>query len=255
MRRLFLPLFILASFAAGTASAQAQTLIHAYAFNGNLNDSIGSTPLTYSNSPSLAGSGPGSLTTTSGYYTFGLGQGLGFLGTSSLSTDYSIAMRFSFTTTDGYQRMIDFSNLTSDIGMYTLGTAFRFYPVVSGGTITANTSVDFILTRSSTNSTVIGYAGTTEVFRFTDTSNYAVASLVSGQASFGFFRDDGGENASGRIDTLLIYNGALSAGVIGSGAIGEALTAVPEPATTVAWSGAAGLAVALAWRRRRRTAD
>lgn len=224
-------------------AVRAQTLVHAYYFNGNLNDSVGSTTLTNPYG--------GSVATNPGYFTFGTGQGMGFTGASGLQTDFSIAMRFSFDTLGGYQRMIDFSNLGSDIGMYTLGTALRFYPVISGGTLTANTSIDFILTRSSSSGLVTGYFGTTEVFRFSDTSNYAAGSTIPGQTTWWFFRDDGGENAPGRVDTILVYNGALSSGAIASGAVTSALTAIPEPATSAALLSLAGLAGAL-WHRRRR---
>jgi hypothetical protein len=227
----------------GCGAARAQTLVHAYYFNGTLNDSVGSTALTNPYG--------GSLTSNPGYYTFGTAQGLGFTGASGLQTDFTIAMRFSFDTLGGYQRIIDFSNLGSDIGMYTLGTALRFYPVTSGGTLTANTGIDFILTRSSSSGLVTGYFGTTEVFNFTDTSNYAVGSTIPGQTTWWFFRDDGGENAPGRVDSLLIYNGALSGAAIAAGAATNALTAIPEPATNAALLGLAGLAGALWYRRHR----
>lgn len=236
--------------ALGAASLHAQSLVHAYYFTGNLNDSVGSTTLTASNSPSA--SGTGSLTTTSDYYTFGPGQGLGFVGETGLRTEYTIALRFSFDTVTSYRRIINFENSFSDSGQYVLGGAFNFYlNQGTGGSITAGTSVDFILTRNSSGF-VSAYQGTTLIFSFQDTNSYAVASSVSNQSTFSFFRDDGGENSAGRVDSLLFYNGAVTSTQISSGMVTSALTAIPESATVAAWMGAAGLIGAVVWRRSRR---
>lgn len=235
---------VLLIFVLGARAACAQTLVHAYYFNGNLNDSVGSTALTNPYG--------GSVATNPGYFTFDAGQGLGFAGEVGLQSQYTIALRFSFDVVTGYRRIINFEyGSHTDSGQYVLNGAFNYYlNQGAGGSITANTSVDFILTRNSSG-VVSGYQGSTPIFSFTDTNNYAVGNSVLNQSTFTFFRDDGGENSAGRVDSLLLYNGALSSEAITSGAVTSALTAIPEPATNAALLGMAALTGAL-WLRRRR---
>jgi hypothetical protein len=223
-------------------AGRAQTLAHRYEFNGNLNDSAGSVALT----------NPNGGTVNSGTYSFSAGQGLGFVGGLGLQTTYTIAIRFKFENVTNYGKFIDFKDRTSENGAYVVTSTFLFFGTsgTQTGSITANTYADFILTRDSSGA-VKAYDGasSTPIFSFTDGSSIAVAN-GSGSATnsvLWFFRDDTGntDNASGEVDRILIYDGALS----GAATVGV-LSAIPEPSTYAAIFGAAALGLA-AWRRRR----
>ena len=243
--------FLLTFAIVGISSGRAQDLVHAYAYNGTLNDSVGTATLT-DHGGSLA---------TPGFYSFdnadANGQGLQFVGEAGLQSTYTIAMRFSFADYSAYKRIIDFKNLTSDNGAY----AHDGIPVFSvGGDIAIGTGpvlqpdvmVDFTLTRSS-DGMVTAYQGTNQIYQFDDSADHnAVADYVSGQSTFWFFQDDPmtNEHPKGLVDSILIYNGALSSAAISSGMITNALDAIPESSTYAVLVGLTGLGLAV-WRRRR----
>ena len=154
---------------------------------------------------------------------------------------------------------MDFKNLTSDNGAY----AHDGIPVFSvGGDIAIGTGpvlqpndmVDFTLTRSS-DGIVTAYQGTNQIYQFDDSNpadRNAVADYISGQSTFWFFQDDPMtlEHPKGLVDSILIYNGALSSAAISSGMITNALDTIPEPSTCAVLAGLMGLGLAV-WRRRR----
>ncbi len=154
------------------------------------------------------------------------------VGSQSVST---IALRFSSDSLSGYQKIGDFKNLSSDSGFYTLNSAFKFYNASgSSGSTTANTSLDVVLTRSSSR-TVNAYVGNnfTPIISFSNTGDIGVSNAVSNQSILWFFKDDNSRSKqrSGRIDSLVIYKGALSGAQIASGRVTSAPTTIPEPAT------------------------
>ncbi len=242
MRRFPLHVFALFCASLGFAfTAQAQTLVHSYYFNGDLSDSTGSTTLV-SNGGSLA---------TNGVYTFGVTQGLQFTPSGSeagLLHEYTIGLRFYFDDVSSYRKVIDFSELLSEEGVYVAGGAFTFFDTTgTSGSVSSGSYVDFILTRDS-GGMVKGYVGTSLELTFADTSD-AVSSN-----SFWFFRDDIGgnfENGSGAVATILIYNGAVAPENISL--VVDGLSAVPEPSTWALLTATPVLAFAL-WRRRAATA-
>jgi hypothetical protein len=92
--------------------SSAATLIHDYQFQNNLADSFGG--------PSLVSLGG---TVGSGTYTFGAQQGLSLSNALLNSADYSLFMNFEFSSASGYEKIVDFKNLTSDNGLYNLSAA------------------------------------------------------------------------------------------------------------------------------------
>lgn len=157
--------------------------------------------------------------------------------------DYSIGMRFQFSNTVGFRRLINFKD--EDSGMYVNTGVFTFFGsgASPGGTMTANTFVEFILTRTGSSSLVAGYVNgsSTPVFQFTDSS--ALADVPSG-SPLNFFRDDpgGGEfSPAGRISMLRVWDGPLSPAEI-------PMAMVPEP-SALALCGLGVAAILLGARR------
>ena len=162
--------------------------------------------------------------------------------------NYSIGMRFQFSDVSSYRRLITFAT-NEDTGVYVLNGGFAVVGtdpvvVVSGGTITANSFVDFVLTRNGTNSQVAGYVnGSPTPVWTTPDSNYGDAPGGTLQ----FFRDNNGGtefSPAGRISLLRIWNGPLAAADI-------PMSMVPEPsALALGGLGVAGILFRV-WRRRR----
>ena len=168
------------------AAAPAQAaVVHNYDLNGSLADSLGG--------PSLTSLG-GTLGATG--YSFGANQGLSVSGLSiSPSGYYGIEIAFSFSSLGGYRKIIDFSSLTSDAGLYNLSSSLNFYPVTTGpgGAFLANTLATLLLTRTAAGQ-VTGFVNGIQQITFMDTTNLALASTLN------FFVDDfatGQREASG----------------------------------------------------------
>jgi hypothetical protein len=96
-------------------------------------------------------------------FHFGVNQGLSLSGTGAFDT-YSIDIRFSFdsinASADGYQRILDFKNRTSDSGLYSYnGHLSLFASIYNPGdpsalsasqVFTNGTLVDLLVTRDAT---------------------------------------------------------------------------------------------------------
>jgi PEP-CTERM motif len=181
--------------------------------------------------------------------TFAAGKGPTITGFSNTAV-YSIEVFFSLDELSGYRRLLDFKNGTTDTGLYSYFQQTRFYNVASSGTtdFTPGTMARLILTRDSTGNTV-AYVGNTATMSFMDSGNLAVIGSV-----LTFFNDDGavsGEQSSGFVDYIRIYDTALTANEVGAllppGAVGGA---VPEPSTWAMMLAGFGL-LGCAIRRRR----
>jgi hypothetical protein len=208
-------------------------LIHDYEFNGTLADSLGGPPLV-----SLGGTvGPTS-------YTFGAQQGLSL--TNALTTGlYTIDLSFEFDTLSGYRKILDFRNLSSDLGFYNLNTDLNFYNFAFGpnGALTAGTYARVDLTRDAAN-LVTGYVNGVAQFSFTDSGGDGAFSPINNIINF--FQDDGvaggGESSSGSVDQIRIYDAALSAANVLALGGPKLPGAVPEPSGVILV--ATGLALA-----------
>ena len=107
---LYLGLLVAAPLGVGGAQS------HVYRLDGTLADEKGG--------PSLVADG-GTLTSTG--YTFGPNQGLSLSNVFS-GGSYSIVFRFALSQVDGYRKIIDFKNRTSDFGLSDYNTTADFYP-------------------------------------------------------------------------------------------------------------------------------
>jgi len=146
------------------STARAEAIVtHIYELNGSFADSLGG--------PSLVPNG-GVLGATG--YTFGFGQGPS-VSNAINPTTYSIEMLFSINQTDGFRKLIDFKNLTSDNGLYNLDTALNFFPVTTGpsGSFTAGATAHLVVTRDGSTNQFIGYVNGVQRISFTDTFNDA----------------------------------------------------------------------------------
>ncbi len=216
----------------GAVSAQT----HQYRLNGDLLDDMGGSALV-SHGGTLGAAG----------YSFGANQGLTM--NESLGGVYTIDMSFHFDTHAGWQKIIDFSNLASDAGMYTNVNQWYFYSDVNAG----GSSVDLVdarltLTRDAASLVTI-YVDGTALASFND----AAANRANfGSNSANFFIDDlttsQREAASGYVDYIRTYDSALDAGQVAS--LGVPLDPVPEPEAYLMLACGLGL-IGLMGRRRR----
>ncbi|MEO7720187.1 MAG: hypothetical protein ABIY70_28690 [Capsulimonas sp.] len=202
------------------SAANAATLTHEYDLDGTYADTLGG--------PNLVANG-GTLTAT--HYNFGANQGLS-LSNGVTANDYSIELNFSFATTSGYRKIVDFKNLTSDNGVYNLNTDLNFYNSAFGpsGAIAANTPTDVIITRDGGTGLFVGYVNGVQQFSFTDSGLQGVFSSPASIAQF--FIDDtvtGGEASAGSVDYIRVFDGALTSGEALSLYQSGSPSAVPEP--------------------------
>jgi len=163
-------------------------------------------------------------------YAFGPGQGLSLTNVLN-PTNYSIEMLFRVDSTTGVSvtaKLIDFANLTSDVGWYT-GDApetgdnaklgfFTFNPpgfyLGPGPVFENNTIAHMVVTRSGVTGEVKGYVNGVEQLSFTDLFGEAIFAEPGAIANF--FLDDGTEFevSGGFVDFINIYNTPLSASAV-----------------------------------------
>ncbi len=101
----------LAMVVSGWTSTTLAGLVHEYTFNGTTADSFGGAAMVLPNPSGLGAGG----------YTFGEGEGPSLTGVmvGGLASHYSMEMSFSVDEVDdGYVKLIDFSNLQDDEGLY-----------------------------------------------------------------------------------------------------------------------------------------
>ncbi len=213
----------------GTAHA---ALIYDYELNGSLANALGGANIVTEG---------GTLGPTG--YSFAANQGLS-IANASITNVYTIDIGFSFQTLSGYQKIIDFKDLASDAGLYTLNTSLSYFPNTSSpGLFTPNTIVAVRLSRNAAG-LVQGYVNGALAISFDDSVNAPSNTAIFNPAVMRFFHDDNPtgqrEAAAGFVDYIRVYDVANA--VVGG--------AVPEPAswlTMIFGFGATGAAL----RRRR----
>ncbi|MDD2759167.1 MAG: hypothetical protein PHH11_02615 [Methylomonas sp.] len=201
-------------------SANAAVLLHDYQFNGNLEDSLGG--------PALVADG-GTLGASS--YSFGNNHGLTLSDGLVDAGSYSIAMNFNLSTygANHTQKIVDFKNFSSDLGIYTSYGSVVAYggwgAYASKGYINLNTDSEVVFTRDGNTKEFTAYIDGKKAASFIDNQAYAVFS--SAHKAMHFFEDDpiGGDYRPGPgiVNSLRIWDGALSATEVAN------INAVPLP--------------------------
>lgn len=216
--------------------SHAATPAHVYQFSGSLSDASGG--------PSMTAFGG---TLGAGAFVFQANEGLAVSGAVAADV-YTVDTRFTFSTTSGYRRIVDFKGGTSDNGLYNLDTALNFYNVVrgNGGVFAADRPVRVTITRDA-DDVFEGYVDGVLYLSFKDTNRDASFSEAGQLARF--FMDDtavGGEASAGSVDYIAFYDRALSAQEVATLA-----APVPEPEThALMLAGLAAVAAAVRIRRR-----
>ena len=151
-----------------------------------------------------------------------------------VSSEYSIAIRFSLGTVNYYKKIVDYSNFASDLGFYVLNGKLQFY---GGGNPTGTTSyaademIDLIATRDA-DGTFTVYANKFDAQTGNKTTSVEIninnTSIANASKPFtrydsatgktytviGFLGDDlatnGEYSANGRVYSVKVWNRALS---------------------------------------------
>ncbi len=223
-------IFTLAVMLGGTSYG---ALVHQYDLNNSLADNLGG-PSVVSNGGVLGATG----------YTFNFAQGLS-LSNAGISNVYTIDMLISFDTvcSNKWCKVIDFSNLTSDNGLYNSPSNFEAFwvgGIIGTGTVAVGTNPAQITLSRDAAGNVKSYLNGALQFSFVDTTNQAVFSAANN--IMWFLQDEGnqgnpGEHPKGFVDYIKIYDKA------------DALSTTPEPASFLLCLG--GLAGVCGLKRRR----
>lgn len=230
----------------GAALPAKAAVVANYQFQNTLSSTIASAPdlvpfvLGSYSSASIGG-------TPTTVYNFGKQQGLSLDATGLISDNYTIAALFSFDDISYYRKILDFKNLTSDTGLYTIGGQLNFYNEASGGpTVGPGTFFEVVLTRDSSNALMTAYFDGTPVFSFSDSSSLGVISAAN---LLNIFQDDaatgGNESSSGSVAGLRIFDNVLTDAEVAALDL-RTPSAVPGPLPLF------GAAAAFGWSRRLR---
>jgi hypothetical protein len=216
-------LFLVFGLAMLLVPARSAVLIHSYTLRGTLADAQGG--------PALTAFG-GQITSLG--YVFAANQGLLFSSPLFTPANFSLEFSFKFESPTGYDKIADFSQLSSDSGFYQRDGQLNFYNAVSAAPLDflPGTTVHVVLTRDSASNLVSGYVNGQSRFSFVDTGSLAVTS-----GTLNFFVDDlataQSEASAGTVSSIRIYNGALTASEVASVfTAGQPPLAIPEPSTT-----------------------
>lgn len=131
---------------------------------------------------------------------------------------YTIAVLLRFATVnrgEGWVRIVDFKDGTSDRGLYAHGGVLELYPDAKGAraTIGAGAYVQVVLTRNSAG-TVVGYVNGARQFSFDD--SVLGDALIDSRDTLRFFRDNEigitpNEASPGAVARIRLYDQALTA--------------------------------------------
>jgi hypothetical protein len=177
---------------------------HDYPIEGSLADALGGPAL-------VAQAGTiGSLR-----YSFQKNQGLNLSSALADTGNYSVELLFRINTVSGgWQKILDFKNLTSNVGVYRDDSQVLFANRAAAS-IKFEGGVDYrlVLTRHAETDVVRAFIDGTEIWDFVDAAGEAV--FDGPDQIIRFFQDDHttgqSEAAGGSVDHIRIYDHALNA--------------------------------------------
>jgi hypothetical protein len=175
-----------------------------YPLNGSLADTLGG--------PSMVALG-GSLDST-GYY-FEANQGLNVSSALANPGTYSIEIVFRWNELTGaWYKILDFHNLTSDVGLYTAGNGLYFLDrAFTGGWFAPRKLAQLVITRDDATDIVRAYVQGVQLWSFVDSAGEAV--FDGPNQIIRLFQDDSvtsqSQAQSGFVDRVQIYNQVLTA--------------------------------------------
>lgn len=210
----------------GVLSAPARgALLGDYPLQGNFDNAV---PGLDALVPHSVGSGSSWSFTSEGWSfqnVAGVGQtGLSLEIPATLST-YSVGMVLQLSHVTAYSKLLDFSGLTSDTGLYVYNNALNLYVggSSSGGNIESNTTFSFVMTRADQTVSIYFNGNSTPVITIADPSSTFLL-----QDSLYLLLDDRGRSEYspwGTLSHVRIWDTALSPAEIPN----AFPTAVPEP--------------------------
>lgn len=211
--------------------AFSATLLHEYRLDGTFADQLGG--------PSLVSTG--GVLGPLGYY-FAAGHDLSVAGALANTGHYAIEMFFSLDETNDYRKFIDFQNLASDDGLYSLDGALNFYDYSLADTqsLAPGRLLHLIASRDHSTALFSSYVDGALQIAFSDGARAGVFSGTNGIIHF--LRDDTVtrvENPRGYLEYIRIYDGPVSA------AEAAALYAAAPPRLTVSRQ---GVSLQLCWK-------
>jgi hypothetical protein len=203
----------------GEQSARA-SVTHMYDLTTSLNDTLGG--------PSLVPnpSSPGTLTVGTGY-VFGAGQGLSLSNAlSSPGSNYAIEMVFELDNVNGngranngFAKLIDTKDLTSDTAYYDFQGKLSFFPTISSNAVLVNgVFADLLVSRDGTTGEIKESVNGIQLLDFFDPTGIGVFSSTNDIIHF--FEDDllvcstpgtDCEASSGTVTSIKIFDGPGSA--------------------------------------------
>jgi hypothetical protein len=220
----------------GIDDAGAATLRAEYLFQGDLASEIAA-------APDLVNIGSGNSFASERINGLGLqsvlrfpeGNGLSLATTGLVNpANNSVVVVFRLADTHGYRRILDFAGGVSDVGLYNLNGRVALYGASSSSknAVLNNSYAEIALTNAAVaggSEQVTAYLNGTEV-----AAGKASEGFDLGSGQLRFFRDNTsgaytGEESSGAVSCVLVYDGTLSAGEVSQIADNLALCPAPRP--------------------------
>jgi concanavalin A-like lectin/glucanase superfamily protein len=224
-------------FLGGSEGAGAATLKASYRLQGNRVSEV-------AGAPELTDLGAGNrfaFETVDGIsrqvLTFPRGNGLSLATTGLVDPDnHSVVMLFRLADVSGYRRILDFSNGTSDNGLYDLSGHVVLYVngnvAASQGAVFDDSYVQLVLTNAA------APGGSQQTAAYINGVSVAAAKTSEdfdlGSGVLRFFKDNTsgpgkGEESAGAVSCILVYDGTLTAEEVGQVAGDPSLCPAPRP--------------------------
>jgi len=221
---LLIPKFVLAAIAAFGIQSQSTYagVIYNWDFTQSATDTVNGVVATFGNPGGLGPQG----------YTFtDSGEGITVLQPPAVAVTgtYTIVLVFSLVQdTGGYQRIIDFQDYTTDMGLYVNDADFYFYDYDDSDLDLINVpfmqDMTFVITRNAATKVITGTLDGQQIWSFVDTGDFGVFNAASNVMHF--FQDDSDEHPAGTVKSIRVS--VPDAPIAATGDIAKAKAAVKK---------------------------